>query len=244
MVKLATGAPCAALTHAHMTLLIKGLRKNEPQPGQSRQALTTDLLSKCIRTLRAGYAGQPVDACLEAMLLLGFFGFLRCAEFTALSHNFNHALHATMSDIVFPTPGTLIFSLKRSKTNQSGPAQKIFLFKLGSVISPYEPIRRHIELRFANQAQPLDPLFVDESNRVASRAWFLRHFRRILLRSGIEPTHFSGHSLRVGAATTASRSGLPDSVIQQLGRWTSHAYNAYIRSNAADIQNAHRKLIS
>ena len=244
MVKLATGSPCAAASHAHLNLLIKGLKKQEPKPNQQRQALTLDILTKCIRTLRAGYASPATNACLEAMLLLGFFGFLRCAEFTARSRTFNPAIHATMADLAFPSPKRLIFTLKQSKTNQSGPAQQIFLFKLQSEISPYEPLARHVQFRSSSHATALDPLFVDECNKVASRAWFLRHLRLILARTGLDPSNYSGHSLRLGAATSAARSGLPDRVIQQLGRWSSHAYTAYIRSNVADIQNAHSLLTS
>lgn len=42
--------------------------------------------------------------------------------------------------------------------------------------------------------------------------------------------NFSSHSFRVGAATVAARNGVPDHLIQALGRWTSNAYQAYIRT--------------
>ena len=244
MVKLASGSPCPALDHAQINLLMKGLKKSEPRADPSRQALTADLLLKCVSTLRSGYVGQPVDTCLEAMLLLGFFVFLRCAEFTALKAHYNPAIHASLSDISFSSPTTLTFSLKSSKTNQTGPAQTILLFKLDSALSPYETIHKHIALRISQGAGPSDPLFTNEANQIATRCWFLHHFRQILSRSGIDPSHFSGHSLRVGAATSASRSGISDRVIKQLGRWSSQAYALYIRNNVGDVYVAHDKLAS
>jgi hypothetical protein len=40
--------------------------------------------------------------------------------------------------------------------------------------------------------------------------------------------HYSGHSFRVGAATTAARAGLCQATIKMLGRWESSAYKRFI----------------
>ena len=41
---------------------------------------------------------------------------------------------------------------------------------------------------------------------------------------------FSSHSFRIGAATSAAAVGLPDHLIQTLGRWTGQAYRRYTRT--------------
>ncbi|TKS66131.1 hypothetical protein D9C73_000187 [Collichthys lucidus] len=79
------------------------------------------------------------------------------------------------------------------KTNQSGQPQPVYLFRLNSPLSPYEPLLNYINSRLACQASPLDPLFISETGRVATRSWFHHHFRQILLRSGIPPEPYSGH---------------------------------------------------
>ena len=54
---------------------------------------------------------------------------------------------------------------------------------------------------------------------------------------------FTSHSLRIDAATTASRNGLTDRVIKDLGRWSFHAYSSYIRHRAKDVKAAHTRLV-
>ncbi|KAH8930079.1 hypothetical protein BT69DRAFT_1180113, partial [Atractiella rhizophila] len=57
------------------------------------------------------------------------------------------------------------------------------------------------------------------------RSWFIRRLRM----------HFSsdvaGHSLRSGGATHLAANGIPDSTIQKIGRWSSEAFQIYIRNH-------------
>ncbi|KAE8280151.1 hypothetical protein D5F01_LYC22293 [Larimichthys crocea] len=101
--------------------------------------------------------------------------------------------------------------------------------RASSPLSPHEPVLNYINSRLACQASPLDPPFISETGRVAARSWFQRHFRQILLRSGIPPEPYSGHSFRIGAASTASGRGIPDNITKILGHWASTAYLAYSR---------------
>ncbi|XP_054457981.1 uncharacterized protein LOC129093883 [Anoplopoma fimbria] len=242
--KLSSGTPCPAASHLHITMLLKGLRKAEPHPTPKRLPLTSDLLTRCIQTLRSGYLSPFMDKALESMFLLAFFGFLRCSEFTAQNSDHHPSQHATMSDISIHHPDTIIYHLKRSKTNQSGPPQPIYIFRLNSYLSPFKPICDYISARLASGTSPQDPLFITETGKGATRTWFHHHFRQILHKSGIHPEYYSGHSFRIGAASTASSQGIPDHVIKILGRWSSPAYLTYIHSNLNDIRNAHQHLSS
>ena len=46
---------------------------------------------------------------------------------------------------------------------------------------------------------------------------------------GFDVSHFSGHSFRIGAATTAEEVGISDALIKHFGLWKSEAYSTYIR---------------
>ncbi len=53
--------------------------------------------------------------------------------------------------------------------------------------------------------------------------------------AGIDTANFSGHSFRIGAASTAACVGFSDSFIQTLGRWKSAAFMTYLRTPVEDL---------
>ena len=80
------------------------------------------------------------------------------------------------------------------------------------------------------------PLFLLQDGRPLSRPLLTNWMTQILARAGV-PGNFSSHSFRIGAATVAARRGIPDHVIQALGRWSSNTYQLYIRMPAEALAN-------
>ena len=66
--------------------------------------------------------------------------------------------------------------------------------------------------------------------RELTRDRFVSEVRNALTREGLDCSLYAGHSFRIGAATTAARNGVQDSLIKTLGRWESAAYMLYIRT--------------
>ena len=73
------------------------------------------------------------------------------------------------------------------------------------------------------------PLFCLQDGEPLSRGLLTDWLRQIMVAAGVAG-NFSSHSFRIGAATVAAQNGIPDHLIQALGRWTSNAYQLYIRT--------------
>ena len=63
-----------------------------------------------------------------------------------------------------------------------------------------------------------------------TKAKFTQNVRAALQSAGLPYQNFAGHSFRIGAATTAAKAGIEDSTIRMIGRWSSAAFLAYIRT--------------
>ena len=241
--KLLTGCPGLTTNHPQISLLMRGLLRQEPAQTPRRLPLTADLLSICICTIRSGYGVPHIARTLEAMFLLAFFGFLRCSEFTASTLLFVPSRHACISDLFQFSEDTLVFHLKRTKTNASGWPTPVFFFRSQSPLNPFEALSNYLSFRKLQSSISTEPLFTSESGHVATLFWFHHHLRQVLSLSGLSPIHYSGHSFRIGAATSASCNGVPEHLIQILGRWSSQAYHRYIRSDLKDLRSAQSILL-
>ena len=73
-------------------------------------------------------------------------------------------------------------------------------------------------------------LFVWEDGKPLSRSEFGHLLKKTLEAAGLETSRYSGHSLRIGAATSAAAAGVPDHLIKVLGRWRSEAFQLYVRT--------------
>ena len=88
------------------------------------------------------------------------------------------------------------------------------------------------------------PLFRFSYGVPLSRPHVTDWLRSILAAAGVQD-NYSSHSFRIGAATSASAAGIPDSLIRTLrGRWCSDAYLVYIRTAQETLRSAASRLAS
>ena len=166
---------------------------------------------------------------LWAACCLGFFAFLRSGEMTVPSANsFDPSWHLTPMDVAVDSvqqPSLIQLSLKGSKTDQTRQGIKLFIGRTDNDLCPVAAMLAYLAVRGFDHG----PLFQSEDGQPLTRPKLVSLLRATLTAAGIDPTHYSGHSFRIGAATTAAANGISDSTVQTLGRWTSDSYLRYIR---------------
>ena len=217
--------------------MIAGVRRLHGEADtKERLPLTKDLL---LRLLSVFDSGDESALTMRAAFCLAFAGFLRIGEFTYNARDREDEDFAQW----FLTRRSV--RLYKDHLELTLPASKTDPFRQGITLTIAAsnddacPVRALRQMFHAYPASPSDPLFVGprhEFHRDSVTAT-LRMALRVL---GIEG-HYSGHSFRRGAATSARMAGLSDSDIQLLGRWKSDSYRLYITTHPAHILAASRR---
>jgi integrase len=198
----------------------RGIAQREAKP-----LLREDLF----RVLDAMGEGMK-DARDWSLLLIGFAGGFRRSEIVGLD-----------CDDVERVRQGIILTLRRSKTDQEGAGRKVGI--------PFGRTRHcpvlALDQWLAVSRIEAGPVFrpVDRHGRVADErlsgeAVSLIAKKRVAA-AGIDPTGFSGHSLRAGFATSATRAGISTFKIrQQTGHASDAMLSRYVRDGELFLGNA------
>ena len=152
---------------------------------------------------------------LWAACCVGFFGFLRGGEFRVNSP-FDPSLHLTLDDM-------LVYQVLQDR-----PLRKGCFVLLGHGSTPLSPVVSLVNYPHLHGLSP-GPLFLYQDSTPLSRSK-LSAFLKSTLQS-----NFSGHSFRVGTATTAASRGIPDHLNKAMGCWSSKTYLLYVQTPADTI---------
>ena len=116
-------------------------------------------------------------------------------------------------------PQVLTVFLPRSKTDQFGTGNYIYLGRTGTPLCPVAAVLAYLSICPSTPG----PLFIFHDGIPLSRTQLISHLRDALLQVGANFINFSGHSFRIGAGPTAAVAGFSNSLIQKLDRWQSTA---------------------
>lgn len=168
----------------------------------------------------------------RALLVIGFAGALRRSELVALD----------VSDVAFTEDGVVI-TIRRSKTDQEGQGVTVGLpFGSSPLTCPARTLKAWLAVSkldagalFRNFAPHCGPM-----GERLDAADVARIVKRAAKAAGLDPTNYSGHSLRAGLATAAARAGKSDRAIMAQGRWkTRTMVDRYVRDGRLlDSENA------
>ena len=223
--------------------ILKAVKKSQDNTVKPRLPITSSILSQCCQILRSGFLGAYEDLVLETAFCMAFFGFLRCGEFTCKSHIFDPLTDLSIQDIQLSTNNSqFTLQLKVSKTDPFRRGVSINYFSTGRLICPLQCMLALLHTRSTMGAQPRDPLFTTIGGSPLTRAFFIDKLMNLLSRLGYNPSFYSGHSFRVGAATSAAEANIPDHMIRTLGRWNSDCYTRYIRTSQQSLRQAQQAM--
>ena len=155
---------------------------------------------------------------LWAACCVGFFGFLQSGEFTAPEkEKFDSAVHLSFKDIAVDNatdPKVISVCIKKSKTDPFRQGVTIFLGRTDAVICPVAALLAYLARRGSGDG----PLFRFENWQPMMRSRLVMEVRKALQEAGLQSEKCTGHSFRIGAATTEAACGVPADIIKTLGQ--------------------------
>lgn len=206
---------------------LRGIRRIRGTAQQQAKPLLREDLMLVLDGLGATTTRDARD---RALLLIGFAGGFRRSELVGLDHaDIEHVRHG------------LVVTLRRSKTDQEGAGRKIGIPLGRTRYCPVAALDAWLSMTGSDSGpvfRPVDRHGHIQPERLSGEAVSLV-IRERVARVGIDPTGYSGHSLRAGFATSAAQAGVSTLKIRQQ---TGHASDAmlarYIREGELFNGNA------
>ena len=207
--------------------LIEG-SKRQGKRADTRRPISLSILRNLSQILQ-GICHSTFETYLfRAAFLLAFFGFMRVGEITAPSkYSFSpHTLTLDNIKLGHDTQEFLEVTIKSSKTDQHGESVTLHFIKGNDdIVCPIKALRQYLSVRPSCG----DPLFLHFDSSPLTRYQFDSMLKKGIKTMGLNPIHFTPHSFRIGAATSAAISGIPIDTIKSMGRWQSSAVMLYVR---------------
>jgi site-specific recombinase XerD len=208
---------------------LRGIRRTSHRPVRQVAPLQKADLVRMVHGLH-GLRGLRDTA----LLLVGFASAMRRSELVSLN----------VEDIQFTDEGTLL-RLRRSKTDQEGSGRDIAIPRLRGRHCPSRCLLAWLEaagitagalFRRVNRYDQVLP------HRLTAQSVALIIKERAAA-AGLDPTRFSGHSLRAGFVTNATNRGASSSSIRrQTGHTSDAMLQRYVRNSQLFTDNPNRKI--
>jgi hypothetical protein len=223
-----------------LKLAVKGA-VSQSAPPTRKLPITIDILTRMLSVISARFDYKLI----AAAMCFGFFGCFRCSEFCLPEGvQFSVKDHLCLGDVVVNhSEKMLSVFLKKSKSDTFSSGVTVFIGCSGGPVCAYCTLVSYLGSKPVVVNGYKLPLFSDYLGRVLTKKYFVPVTRISLALLGFEPSLYSGHSYRAGAATTAGNLGFEEWEIKMLGRWNSSAYHIYLR-NPKVVATFSQRLVS
>ena len=166
----------------------------------------------------------------RALILIGFAGAFRRSELVGLD----------VADIEH-VPQGIVITLRKSKTDQDGQGRKIGIPFARGAVCPVLALDVWVKRAGITEGPIFRPLNRHGhvlANRLSGEAVAMVTKERAKA-AGLDPSKYSGHSLRAGLATSAAAAGVASwKIRQQTGHASDAMLNRYIRDGELFRDNA------
>ena len=212
---------------AAVKLTWQGIRRAKGVAQKGRAPAVTDTIRRMVAELPEGILGQRD----WALLLLGFAGAFRRSELVALDRE----------DVTFSREGAVV-TVRRSKTDQEGAGQRKGIpYGSRPETCPVRALQDWIETAGITTGPLFRPL--NRHGQVLpgrlSDKGVARVVKRYAEAAGMDPSHYAGHSLRAGLATSAAAAGISErAIMAQTGHRSERMVRRYIRDGSLFRENA------
>ena len=193
-----------------------------------KRALTLDDLGIVIHDYRN--SRKHDDLLFVAMILTGFFALMRLGELTFPNDpNLRNWKKVIRRNTVVLSAEQYEFHLPAHKADRYFEGNRIIVRAQQFRHNPLLHFQSYLTSR--DTLHPLaTPLWITEAGTVPTRAFFITRLRLFFGKD------IAGQSMCAGGATSLAENGVPPSIIQPMGRWSSEAFLVYIRKSPAVIQ--------
>lgn len=205
--------------------MLKGIAKSSSVSPDKRLPFTLPLIHILIISVCNGLFSTYINTLLEAVFLTAFYGFMRPGEFTSATNQFDPARGLSFTDLQF-SPNFFTLFLKHSKNDTQGSGITLTISKISCDFC-FSSMIKFLKIRPRHSAH--SPLFILPNGAPLSQTWFRSHLISVLKSCSLSSSQYTGHSFRIGAATTEAERGIPTSAIKILGRWSSSTFESYIQ---------------
>lgn len=236
--------------NAHLKRLIQGAKylfPHAPTRAGKKPPVSKDTLRDLVSPKATRGEDQKDTLAVNAALTTAWYGFLRLGEVVhteadaADSFRFGH--EKLSPSCISPSAQGDHFRLllRSSKTDKERNGITLMIGATNDDTCPYKHMARWLEWgntpRHNRSRKPLFYL----SKGTFTRDRVLAILRSRLLRLGIPPGTYAGHSFRRGAAQHASNTGMSEEEIKLLGRWTSDSVRRYYKTSPSSLLSLQRR---
>jgi hypothetical protein len=202
---------------------LKGALRRHGRPTKRKSPLTTAHLQS-IATHFINSRDHD-DMLFLCMLNTGFPGLLRLGEMAVTDNlNLRDFRKVVLRSSLTWVGNDFEFLLPTHKTDTTFEGNRVHIAQIIGAPDPKPIMASYIRSR--DRLFPLHPqLWLRVTGVSPTRSWFLRRLKEFC------PADIAGQSMRAGGATVLAQAGASVELIRGAGRWSSDAFERYIRKN-------------